>query len=237
MSTPPALHAIDVSIIYGQGDTAVRALDTVNLQIGAGEIVAMMGPSGSGKTTLLMVLGGLLQPTLGEVQIRGQSLTGLSETQRARLRLTLMGFIFQSYNLFPALTALENVQLALELKRRPSREAAPLLEQVGLGHRRHSYPAKLSGGEKQRVAIARALAGDPGILLADEPTAALDTKHGMAVVELLRTIAHEQGRAIVMVTHDPRVGPMSDRLVTIADGKLVAAPVQYGLKSDAREHA
>jgi putative ABC transport system ATP-binding protein len=216
----PSVIAEQVSVIYGQGKTAVSALDAVDIRVDPGEMLALMGPSGSGKTTLLMVLGGLLRPTLGEVRIQGRVIRDLSEMERSGLRLALMGFVFQSYNLFPALTALENVQLALELKGRPADEAVTLLHQVGLGGRLRGYPAQLSGGEKQRVAIARALAGDPGILLADEPTAALDTTHGMAVVELLRRIAHEQGRAIVIVTHDPRVGQMADRLVTIADGRI-----------------
>ncbi len=216
----PAVLVERVSLIYGRGETAVRALDEVEMRVLPGELLALMGPSGSGKTTLLMVLGGLLRPTSGEVWVRGRSLAGLSERERARLRLALMGFVFQSYNLFPALTALENVQLALELKGRPLTEAADLLSQVGLSARLNGFPSQLSGGEKQRVAIARALAGNPGILLADEPTAALDTKHGMTVVELLREIAHEQGRAVVMVTHDPRVTQMADRIVTIADGRI-----------------
>ncbi len=216
----PAVIAEQVSVIYGQGETAVYALNAVDIQVDPGEMLALMGPSGSGKTTLLMVLGGLMRPTLGEVRVQGRAIRDLSEMERSSLRLGLMGFVFQSYNLFPALTALENVQLALELKGRPLTEAATLLSQVGLAGRLRGYPAQLSGGEKQRVAIARALAGDPGILLADEPTAALDTTHGMAVVELLRRIAHEQGRAIVIVTHDPRVGQMADRLVTIADGRI-----------------
>lgn len=216
----PAVLVERVSLIYGRGETAVRALDEVEMRVLPGELLALMGPSGSGKTTLLMVLGGLLRPTSGEVWVRGRSLAGLSERERARLRLALMGFVFQSYNLFPALTALENVQLALELKGRPLTEAVDLLSQVGLSARLGGFPSQLSGGEKQRVAIARALAGNPGILLADEPTAALDTKHGMTVVELLREIAHEQGRAVVMVTHDPRVTQMADRIVTIADGRI-----------------
>lgn len=216
----PALVAANVSLVYGRGETAVRALDGVDLSVPPGEMLALMGPSGSGKTTLLMVLGGLLQPTGGEVQVSGRRLRDLSDRERADLRLGLMGFVFQSYNLFPALTALENVQLALELKGRPLSEAERLLGHVGLSSRMRGYPRQLSGGEKQRVAIARALAGDPPILLADEPTAALDTGHGMAVVELLRHIAHEEGRAIVMVTHDQRVTQMADRAVTIADGRI-----------------
>jgi putative ABC transport system ATP-binding protein len=215
-----ALSAERVTLVYGRGATAVRALDGVDLQIASNEMVALMGPSGSGKTTLLMVLGGLLSPTEGDVRVLGRSLRNLSERERAALRLARMGFIFQSYNLFPALTALENVQLALDLKGQPLTEAETLLDQVGLLARMRGFPAQLSGGEKQRVAIARAICGDPRILLADEPTAALDTRNGLAVVELLREIAHRQGRAIVIVTHDPRVSEIADRVVTIEDGKL-----------------
>jgi putative ABC transport system ATP-binding protein len=218
----PALVAEAVTLVYGQGETAVRALDRVDLSVAPGEMLALLGPSGSGKTTLLMVLGGLLRPTSGAVRVQGRDIGGLSEAERARLRLALMGFVFQGYNLFPALTALENVQLALELKGRPIAEAEDLLRQVGLGRRLRSFPSQLSGGEKQRVAIARALAGGPGIVLADEPTAALDTAHGLAVVQVLREIAYSQGRAVVIVTHDPRVGQVADRRVTIADGRICA---------------
>lgn len=216
----PVLAAEAVSVIYGEGETAVHALERVEVSVNAGEMLALMGPSGSGKTTLLMVLGALLHPSSGGVRVDGQDLQPLSERERSRLRLTRMGFIFQSYNLFPALTALENVQLALELKGRSLGEAEALLRQVGLGARLRGYPAQLSGGEKQRVAIARALAGGPGVVLADEPTAALDSAHGQAVVQLLREIAHDQGRAVVVVTHDPRISQLADRVVTIEDGRI-----------------
>ena len=215
-----AIEAHGLSLIYGSGDTAVCALDQVDLQIESGEMLALMGPSGSGKTTLLMLLGCLLQPTAGEVRVEGQSVAGLSNPELGRLRLQRMGFIFQSYNLFPALTATENVQVALELKGRHLSEAPGLLERVGLGGRLRNFPRQLSGGEKQRVAIARALAGDPPILLADEPTAALDSTNGRAVVKLLAQLAHDQGRAVVVVTHDPRVGELADRLVRIEDGRI-----------------
>jgi putative ABC transport system ATP-binding protein len=215
-----ALRARGVCLVYGSGETAVRALDTVDFEVRAGEILALMGPSGSGKTTLLMVLGCLLQPTHGEVQVEGQSLAGLNLPELARLRLVRMGFVFQSYNLFPALTALENVQLALDLKGRDLGEGIGLLERVGLGRRLRNYPKQLSGGEKQRVAIARALAGNPAILLADEPTAALDSTNGRAVVALLGDLAHKQGCAVVVVTHDQRVGALADQVVRIEDGRI-----------------
>ena len=216
----PALEASLVSLIYGSGDTAVRALDRVDFHVQRGEIVALMGPSGSGKTSLLMLLGCLLQPTDGEIRVEGQPLSGLSPPALSRLRLTKMGFIFQSYNLFPALTATENVQVALELKGADLNGAFRLLELVGLGKRARNYPRQLSGGEKQRVAIARALAGEPPILLADEPTAALDSVNGRAVVRLLASLAHDHGRAVVVVTHDPRVGELADRIVRIEDGRI-----------------
>ena len=215
-----ALEARGLTLVYGSGETAVRALDGVDFQANAGEIQALMGPSGSGKTTLLMILGCLLHPTVGEVRVEGRLVGGLSNPALARLRLQRMGFIFQSYNLFPALTAEENIQVALELKGRGLGEAPALLERVGLGGRLRNFPRQLSGGEKQRVAIARALAGDPPILLADEPTAALDSINGRAVVKLLAQLAHEQGRAVVVVTHDPRVGDLADRIVHIEDGRI-----------------
>lgn len=221
MMTQPALAARDVGFVYGSGPTAVHALDSVNLCVPPGEMLALMGPSGSGKTTLLMVLGCLLHPSSGEVEIEGQSLAGRNEHQLAALRLARMGFIFQHYNLFPALTALENVQVALELKGRQLAEGEELLRRVGLGERLRNFPAQLSGGEKQRVAIARALAGNPPILLADEPTAALDSTNGRAVVELLGELARNQGRAVVVVTHDPRVAELADRTARIEDGRLV----------------
>ncbi|AUB80937.1 ABC transporter ATP-binding protein [Candidatus Thiodictyon syntrophicum] len=216
----PALDAQGLTLVYGSGEAAVRALDGVDFQVSAGEILALMGPSGSGKTTLLMILGGLLHPTAGAVRVEGRAIAGLPSRELAQLRLQRMGFIFQSYNLFPALTAMENVQVALELKGRALGEATGLLDRVGLGARLHNFPKQLSGGEKQRVAIARALAGDPPILLADEPTAALDSVNGRAVVRLLGDLAHGQGRAVVVVTHDPRVGELADRVVRIEDGRI-----------------
>jgi len=219
--TVHALETRALSMVYGTGDTAVRALDGVDFEVAAGQVMALMGPSGSGKTTLLMILGCLLHPTAGSVWVEGQALAGLSSRELAQLRLRRMGFIFQSYNLFPALTAAENVQVALELKGRDLGEASALLELVGLAGRRRNFPAQLSGGEKQRVAIARALAGDPPILLADEPTAALDSVNGRAVVRLLGDLAHAQGRAVVIVTHDPRIGELADRVVRIEDGRIL----------------
>ena len=218
----PVLEAIGLVVTYGSGPTSVHAVNGVDLALAPGEILALMGPSGSGKTTLLMVLGGLLHPSAGRVRVAGQEILGLSKEKLAQLRLARLGFIFQGYNLFPALTALENVQLALELKARDLGEGPQLLERVGLGNRLGHYPRQLSGGEKQRVAIARALAGEPAILLADEPTAALDSANGRAVVRLLGDLAHDQGQAAVIVTHDARIGELSDRIVRLEDGRIVA---------------
>ncbi len=217
----PALEAIGLSLVYGSGTTAVHAVNEVDLAVRPGEMLALMGPSGSGKTTLLMLLGGLLRASSGTVRVEGHDIGTLSKVELSRLRLARMGFIFQSYNLFPALTALENVQLALELKGRALSEAVDLLRRVGLGQRLDNFPRQLSGGEKQRVAIARALAGDPAIILADEPTAALDSANGRAVVKLLGELAHDLGRATVVVTHDSRVGDLSDRIAQLEDGRIL----------------
>lgn len=207
--------------VYGSGPTAFRALNGVDFDVASREVVILAGPSGSGKTTLLSIMGGILAPTSGSVKINGQEIAGLKEKHLPKLRLKNIGFIFQGFNLFPALTAVENVEIALELHGKKDRKLARrLLEQVDLGDKVNSYPADLSGGQKQRVAIARALAGDPPIVLADEPTASLDSTTGKMVVELMTGLAREQGHAVVIVTHDPRVMPYGDRVVHIADGKI-----------------
>ena len=211
----------ELSKIYGEGATAVKALDGVNLDVNSGEIMMLLGPSGSGKTTLLSVMGGILRATSGSVKIAGQEIVGLDERKLPQIRLRNIGFIFQGFNLFPALTALENVEIALELRKGlPKRRAAELLDAVGLKDKFTAYPADLSGGQKQRVAIARALAGNPPVILADEPTAALDTVSGRVVMDLLSSLAHEQNRAVVVVTHDARVLSYGDRTVEIADGRI-----------------
>jgi putative ABC transport system ATP-binding protein len=187
-----------------------------------------MGPSGSGKTTLLHILGCLLRPTRGVVVLHGKPAQSLSEDELGALRLRHLGFIFQAYNLFPVLTATENVMVALDLlgvAMRAARDRArELLTLVGLGHRLDAYPSQLSSGQKQRVAIARALAGDPEILMADEPTAALDAENGLKAMDLFRMLAHDQERAVVIVTHDPRIVHLADRIVHLEDGSIVATP-------------
>jgi putative ABC transport system ATP-binding protein len=181
------------------------------------------GPSGSGKTTLISILGLLLTPSAGEIWLGGANVAGLGERALPALRARHFGFVFQGFNLFPALTALENVEIAIEMKggsRGAKAQAKRLLETVGLGDRMHHLPADLSGGQKQRVAIARALGGDPPILVGDEPTAALDTKTALSVMELLRDLASRAGRAVVVVTHDPRLERFADRVIRVEDGRI-----------------
>jgi len=209
---------------YGTGNAVVHALKGVDLDVAAGEILMLMGPSGSGKTTLLSIMGCILQATSGSVKIDGRETVGIGEKHLPKIRLEHFGFIFQGFNLFPALTAQGNVEVMLNLKGisggKAHRRSQELLEHVGLGDKLRSYPADLSGGQKQRVAIARALAGDPPIILADEPTAALDTHSGQTVMELLTGLARARGRAIVVVTHDSRVLHYADRIVRVEDGEI-----------------
>ena len=221
-----AIQVESVTKSYAEGAAAVRALHPIDLGIHSGEVTLLMGPSGSGKTTLLSIMGCILRPTSGRVIIAGTDVTQLNERELPRIRLSQIGFIFQGFNLFPALTAMENVALALDLKGisgRPAKDRAmEVLSRVALADKFNSYPADLSGGQKQRVAIARALVGDPAILLADEPTAALDSTSGRAVIDLLRGLAHERGRAVVVVTHDARLMELADRVVRLEDGKIAA---------------
>lgn len=209
---------------YGDGPTAFRALDSVDLDVERGEVMLLMGPSGSGKTTLVSIMGCILRPTSGSVRIMGEEITHLSEKDLPRIRLSNVGFIFQGFNLFPTLTAQENVEMALDLKNirgpQAKRRALECLEMVGLRDKYNSFPADLSGGQKQRVAIARAIAGDPRVILADEPTAALDSQSGRMAMETIRDLAHRQDRAVVIVTHDNRVLEFGDRVVHIEDGRI-----------------
>ena len=210
--------------IYREGATELCALSNVCLEIRTGQLTLLMGPSGSGKTTLLSILGCILRSSAGRLELLGEDVTALPEKELPRIRREAIGFVFQGFNLFPTLTALENVVLAMEVRGTRSKAARKcaeeLLIEVGLQDRMHAYPADLSGGQKQRVAIARALAGDPPILLADEPTAALDSTSGRAVIELLQRLAHQHNRAVVMVTHDPRVLSYGDRILHLEDGRL-----------------
>jgi putative ABC transport system ATP-binding protein len=220
----PAVSVRGLTKAFGSGQARTVALDTVSLDVHPGELVLLMGPSGSGKTTLLSVMGCILRPDAGSVVIRGQEIVGLPETGLCRVRLKSIGFIFQNYNLFPTLRAEENIMVALDLKGVPTRsarqQAAEVMEAVGLGDKIGSMPSDLSGGQKQRLAIARALAGDPEIILADEPTAALDSVNGRMVIGLLRELALKKGRCVVVVTHDNRIFDFADRIVRIEDGRL-----------------
>ncbi|MBW4696214.1 MAG: ABC transporter ATP-binding protein [Lyngbya sp. HA4199-MV5] len=222
--TALAIAAQGVSMSFQSGEGCYHALKNVNLELQSGEVQLLMGPSGSGKTTLLSILAGILTPTDGKVYLLGQEITGMSRSQLARFRLAHIGFIFQGFNLFPALTALENVQVALTVKgirkQAAAKEARMLLEQVGLAEKANQLPRDLSGGQKQRVAIARALGGDPKLIMADEPTAALDSQNGYAVIELLHRLAKEHNRTVLMVTHDSRIIDFADRVVNLEDGTL-----------------
>jgi putative ABC transport system ATP-binding protein len=215
---------VGVGKIYGTGEHSVAALAEATLDIRPGEVMLIEGPSGSGKTTLISILGLLLRPTSGEVWIEGRNVAHLTERDLPPLRARNFGFVFQGFNLFPALTALENVAIAIRMKdpkaKDPRSEATRLLDLVGLSTRAHHLPADLSGGQKQRVAIARALGGNPPIIVGDEPTAALDTKTALSVMELLRELASAHGRAVVVVTHDPRLERFADRVVRVEDGRI-----------------
>ena len=216
------LDVRDVSKRFGDGETAVLAVRGVSLAVEPSEVVLIMGPSGSGKTTLLSMMGALLRPTEGSIHLDGTAISELSEGRLPDIRLRQFGFIFQDFNLLSALSALENVTLVAELaglKRRAARDkATALLTELGLGERLDFLPEKLSGGEKQRVAIARALINDPALILADEPTANLDSKIGHEIMRLLRRIAKEQGRSVVIVSHDERIRDIADRVLWLEDG-------------------
>jgi putative ABC transport system ATP-binding protein len=233
------IEAQDVTKVFEEGSQRVAVLRGVSLDVGAGEVVALEGPSGSGKTTLLSIMGCILTPSSGRVEVDGVVVDGDPDRLR-RVRRRSIGFVFQQYNLFPALTALENVEYALSVKgvRRATREqAARVLEQVGLGDRLHFLPRDLSGGQKQRVAIARALAGSPPVILADEPTANLDTAAGGQVLRMFRGLAREEGKGVLIVTHDPSVREIADRVVGIRDGRLTEDAVTARRTSRERREA
>jgi putative ABC transport system ATP-binding protein len=222
----PILEVNNVSKVYGHGDAAVVAVDSVKLSVRNGELLLIMGPSGSGKTTLLSIMGCILNPTEGDVIVDGKLVSGLNEKSLPDIRKQYFGFVFQSFNLFPSLKAVENVELVLRLKNRDrttlKSESLALIERVGLGKRAYYYPPEMSGGEKQRVAFARALAGDPPIILADEPTANLDSKTGKEVLDLLRDLAEGFNKAIVVVSHDPKAEALAHRVVFLEDGRIRA---------------
>jgi putative ABC transport system ATP-binding protein len=220
------IEATNIVKVLGEGAGRVDALKGTNLSLGGGELTLLMGPSGSGKTTLLSVLGCMMSPTEGTVRICGRPTTGLGPEALAELRRKHVGFVFQSYHLFPTLTAAENVRLALDVcgDRSPQArvKADAALATVGLSHKANAFPRELSGGEQQRVAVARAIVGDPAVVLADEPTAALDSENGHAVMTVLAEIAKDPRRALFIVTHDPRIIPFAHRILRIEDGCIVS---------------
>jgi putative ABC transport system ATP-binding protein len=224
--TETMIEATDIGMALGEGAARVDALKGVTLSLAGGELTLLMGPSGSGKTTLLSVLGCMLSPTSGNVRIRGRSTSGLTAEQLAQVRREHVGFVFQSYHLFPTLTAAENVRLALDVRGDHALEARAkadkALATVGLSHKANAFPRALSGGEQQRVAVARAIVGDASVILADEPTAALDSENGQAVMTVLAQIAKDPSRATFIVTHDPRIMPFADRILRIEDGRIVS---------------
>jgi putative ABC transport system ATP-binding protein len=220
----PAIEARNVSKVLGAGAGQVRALKNIDLSVSGGKLTVLMGPSGSGKTTLLSILGCMLAPTEGNVFICGHATQGADPEQLARIRRQHIGFVFQTFHLFPTLTAEENVRLALDVRgerrRRAKAKSRQVLERVGLGHKAKAFPRDLSGGEQQRVAIARAIVAEPSAILADEPTAALDGANGQAIMTILTSIAREHGRAVLVVTHDTRLLEFADRIIYIEDGSL-----------------
>jgi putative ABC transport system ATP-binding protein len=228
MTMPPALRVEDVTKTYGEGPVAVRAVDDISLEIGQAELALVQGPSGSGKTTLLAMCGALLRPTSGRVLLDGVEITALPERRLPEVRLRRIGFIFQSANLLANLTALENVRVVLEASGRSRRDAErrsrDLLGELRLQSRLDVLPEKLSGGERQRVAIARALANDPPLLLADEPTANLDSRAGYQLMHTLELFVKEHAKTVVAVTHDHRIEDVADRVLWLEDGRLSDRP-------------
>jgi putative ABC transport system ATP-binding protein len=224
--TEPVLEGIDLVQRLGNGAGQVQALKGVNLSLAGGELTLLMGPSGSGKTTLLSVLGCMLTPTAGTVRVHGSSTTGARPGELARIRREQIGFVFQSYRLFPTLTAIDNVRLALDVRGdradRAIARAKEALLVVGLSHKEDAFPSELSGGEQQRVAIARAIVGNPSVILADEPTGALDSENGLAVMTILAQVAKDPSRGVLVVTHDPRILSFANRIVHIEDGRLLS---------------
>jgi putative ABC transport system ATP-binding protein len=223
--TEPVIEAIDVIKLLGEGAGQVEALKGISLSLACGELTLLMGPSGSGKTTLLSVLGCMLTPNEGTVRVRGHSTAGAGSGELARLRRDHIGFVFQSYHLFPTLTAVDNVRLALDVRGVRSEpaitRAREVLVTVGLSHKENAFPHELSGGEQQRVAIARAIVGNPSAILADEPTGALDSENGHAIMTILAKIAKDPSRGVLVVTHDPRIVPFANRIIHIEDGRII----------------
>jgi len=230
--TEAAVVCRDVIKNYGSGDSLVRALRGVDLEVFPGELTLLVGPSGCGKTTLLSVVAGILEPTSGQVNVLQHDLRKMSQSKKVRFRRQNIGFVFQQYNLLPALTAAENVSIPLILagqsRRRAHAAAVELLERMAMGNRANALPTQLSGGQQQRVAIARALIHHPRLLVCDEPTSALDAKTGHTIMEVLRSVAVEGERAVIIVTHDSRVYDFGDRIARMEDGHIIGIDTQNG---------
>jgi len=215
----------DVSRVYRNGDHEQRALDRVNLQLEEGKFIVILGPSGAGKSTLLNLLGGLDNPTEGTITVKGRDISTLSANELADYRAASVGFVFQSYNLIPTLTVIENVALVKEIAPKPL-SSHDMLKAVGLADHIHQFPSELSGGEQQRVSIARALAKNPDILLCDEPTGALDSETGVVVLKLLLSMAREMGKTIIIVTHNQNIAKMADVVIRVKNGKIQSCEEQ-----------
>lgn len=214
----------NVTKIYQMGEVQIRAVDGIDFSIDKGEFVVVVGPSGAGKTTVLNILGGMDKASGGEVLVDGKDIAGYSQKQLTGYRRNDIGFVFQFYNLVPNLTALENVELALQISRNPL-DAKTVMQEVGLGDRLNNFPAQLSGGEQQRVSIARALAKNPKLLLCDEPTGALDYKTGKQVLALLQDTCRRTGRTVIVITHNTALTAMADRIIQVRSGKIVSNQV------------
>lgn len=215
-----------ISKVFGDGETKVRALHSIDVEVYASELTLLVGPSGCGKTTLISIIAGLLNPTAGDIELFGMSRAELRGEKLVQFRAKSVGFVFQQYNLLPSLTAIENVAVPLLIQGQPRQDALKAakiaLDAVDLGARAMQLPNQLSGGQQQRVAIARALVHQPSLLVCDEPTAALDAKSGQVVMELLKKIAVQPGRAVIVVTHDDRVFSYGDRIISMADGRVIS---------------
>ena len=227
----------DVTKVYTTGELSVAALQNISLSVAEHEVVVIMGPSGAGKTTFLTIAGALMRPTSGSVMISGTDITSLDERRLPKVRQEKIGFIFQNFNLLESLTALQNVELVMETRgitgRGAKASARELLSMVGIDQQRNHLPKQLSGGQKQRVAIARALANNPDLVLADEPTANLDSRRGREIMELLRMVAKELGKTVVAVSHDVRIRELADRVLWLEDGQFKDISEQPGVE-DAR---
>ena len=224
--TEPIVIARDLTKVYGEGDTAIRALDTVTFTINAGEFVVLLGPSGSGKTTLLNQIGALEPSTSGSLNVNGLEIAGMSDKERTEYRRSTVGFVFQFYNLIPTLTAQENVALIAEITgAEPEARSDVVLDSVGLSDRLGHFPGEMSGGQQQRVAIARGIVKDPPLLLCDEPTGALDLETGRTILSLLKSTTQGEDRTVFLVTHNSTIAEMADRVIRLRDGRIVGDEV------------